>query len=404
MSRAKSRRNNEVSPTSPLVTYLRILIFGSVVIVCLGAGVLLYIQWQDVRLVNSPVLGGAANDLSPVEAAYLSVYLASKADELNRPVGVGGTPLTVVVDPGQSADQIAQLLVEQGLEIDPELFIRYVRYHGLDGDLEAGTFEIESGLTLPQLALTLTDARAKELDLRFIEGWRLEEMANYLRQVRPANIDAQEFQALVERRQPMDLNGYSFLASLPEQSTLEGFLFPDTYRVPIEADATLLVRLMLENFDRQVTPTMRQAFGVQGLSVYEAVTLASIVQREAVVANERPVMVGVFLNRLVDQSLLQADPTVQYALGWQPDKATWWKTPLSAADLQVDSPYNTYRYAGLPPGPIANPGLAAIEAVASPVASDYLFFVVDCTAEIAGSHVFSTSYEEHLSHVQRCRE
>jgi UPF0755 protein len=160
---------------------------------------------------------------------------------------------------------------------------------------------------------------------------------------------------------------------------------------------------MLENFGRQVSPSIRQAFGVHGLSVHEAVTLASIVQREAVVAEERPVMVGVFLNRLGQGTLLQADPTVQYSVGFQPGTGQWWKSPLSVADLEVDSPYNTYRYAGLPPGPISNPGHGALEAVGSPVETEFLFFVVDCTSNVNGTHVFSRTFEEHLANVERCR-
>jgi UPF0755 protein len=148
---------------------------------------------------------------------------------------------------------------------------------------------------------------------------------------------------------------------------------------------------------------MRQSFGAQGLSVYEAVTLASIVQREAVVREERPLMVGVFLNRLGQAIMLQADPTVQYAVGYDLEGDTWWKSPLTRADLAFDSPYNTYRYEGLPPGPIANPSLGALQAVAEPIDTDLLYFVVDCQAEQVGQHVFSQTFEEHLANVEACR-
>ena len=100
---------------------------------------------------------------------------------------------------------------------------------------------------------------------------------------------------------------------------------------------------------------------------------------------------------------LQADPTVQYALGYQDTAGTWWKSPLNVSDLQVESPYNTYRIDGLPPGPISNPGLASLQAVAFPATSAYLYFVLDCGSEVEGRHVFSASFEEHASHVERCR-
>jgi UPF0755 protein len=148
---------------------------------------------------------------------------------------------------------------------------------------------------------------------------------------------------------------------------------------------------------------MRQSYGAQGFGVREAVTLASIIQREAVVAEERPLMAGVFLNRLNQGILLQADPTVQYAVGYQAENASWWKSPLSLADLQSSSPYNTYVHSGLPPGPISNPGLGALSAVAEPIETEYLFFVADCTAEVRGSHIFSQTFEEHLVYVERCR-
>jgi UPF0755 protein len=248
----------------------------------------------------------------------------------------------------------------------------------------------------------LTNAQAREITLRFIDGWRLEEMANYLRQTQPARIDADEFQAIAQRQRPFDLSRYDFLASLPPEATLEGYLFPDTYRVPLDADAAYLVDLFLTNFGNRVTPEMRQAFGAQGLSLREAVTLASIVHREAVVATERPLIAGVFLNRLHSNTLLQADPTVQYALNYQPEEQTWWKNPLFLEDLQIDSPYNTYLYMGLPPGPIASPGLDSLQAVANPTQTDFFFFVANCDGAVPGSHAFSVTYEEHLANVQKC--
>jgi UPF0755 protein len=171
----------------------------------------------------------------------------------------------------------------------------------------------------------------------------------------------------------------------------------------VDADAAFLIGLMLDNFDAKVDASMRQSFGSQGLSVYDAVTLASIVQREAVLAEERPLMVGVFLNRLNQGMLLQADPTVQYAVGFQSDTGRWWKSPLSQADLEIDSMYNTYRYPGLPPGPIANPSLGALGAVADPAVTDFQFFVVDCNSETIGKHVFSRTFDEHVARVEACR-
>jgi UPF0755 protein len=372
-----------------------------VMVFCLTAVFILYARWLNSGQGGVRLEGGGAH-LTPVERLYLQTYLAARAEQLQMPVGAGGTvPFTIT--PGQSANDIAANLTAVGLMPDAELFLSYLRYFGLDSRLEAGDFLLDPAWTLPELAVALTNAQAREITLRFIEGWRLEEMADSLRQLQPAHIDADAFQAIARRQAPFDLSRYDFLASLPPEATLEGYLFPDTYRVPLDADAAYLIDLMLTNFGNQVTPDMRQAFGAQGLSLREAVTLASIVQREAVVAEERPLIASVFYNRLHADMLLQADPTVQYAVGYQPDQQTWWKTPLFLADLQLDSPYNSYVYSGLPPGPIANPSLSSLQAVATPMETDFLFFVASCDGLAPGSHLFSVTYEEHVANVEKCR-
>lgn len=138
------------------------------------------------------------------------------------------------------------------------------------------------------------------------------------------------------------------------------------------------------------------------MSVYQAVTLASIVEREAVIPDERPLIASVFLNRLRKGMYLNADPTVQYALGYQKQGHTWWKRPLLLEDLDVDSPYNTYRHPGLPPGPICNPGLDSLKAVANPAHTDYYYFVANDVAG-DGSHVFAKTLEEHQANIKKYR-
>lgn len=398
---ATSRRGSQA--TSKLVWALRITVFGIVVLSCLAAGALLYARWQEARLMSMAPSIRSATHLNPLQALYLRGYLLARADDLQSPAADVANKGTFVIAPGERADEIAANLVAAGFLDDSALLVNYLRYFDLDSGLEAGTFELSGDATIPELASILSRAADLQVDLTFIEGWRIEEMAAYLDQIRPAFIDPEEFLAIAKGESGFDLTAYDFLASLPAGASLEGFLFPDTYRIPVEADAAFLVGLMLENFGEQVTASMRQSYGAQGLSVYEAVTLASIVQREAVIADERPEMVGVFLNRLAQDMPLQADPTVQYAVGFDAENGRWWKSPLRQADLEVDSPYNTYRYGGLPPGPIANPGLEALRSVAQPAQSRYLFFVVDCDSEVVGQHVFSETFEEHLAHVEACR-
>lgn len=341
--------------------------------------------------------------LNPLQRLYLQNYLITHEPQLSQPAGSATTPVRFTITPGESAETIATNLVAQGVLDDRQLFINYVRYYGLDSQLDAGEYALSPQLTVPQLAETLTIAYAQDVELRFLEGWRSEEMARYLTRTAPALIDGATFSAIVQRQTAFDLTPYDFLVTLPPEATLEGFLFPDTYRVPLDADAAYLVDAMLRNFGQRIGPAMRQQFGAQGLTLPQAVTLASVVEREAVVAEERPLIAGVFYNRLALDMRLETDPTVQYALGYQADTESWWKSPLTLADLQVDSPYNTYQVVGLPPGPIANPGLSSLQAVATPEGSNFLFFVVDCTAVTPGAHVFSVTFEEHLAHVQRCR-
>ncbi|MCA9936879.1 MAG: endolytic transglycosylase MltG [Anaerolineales bacterium] len=375
----------------------RLAFLFMVVMSCSLAGFVMLDRYQQAQAASgSPTL-------NPIERLYLQNYLTNREPQLQQPAGSATVPVSFTINSGETADTIAANLASANMLNDTQLFINYLRYYGLDSQLEAGDFILSPQLTIPQLAETLTSAYAQDVELRFLEGWRSEEFVRYLAQINPAQIDAGEFAALVERRASFDLTAYDFLASLPQDTTLEGFLFPDTYRVPQDADAAYLLDAMLRNFGQRVPPAMRQQFGAQGLTLLQAVTLASIVEREAVLAEERPTIASVFYNRLAQGMKLEADPTTQYALGYQADTDSWWKTPLSLADLQVDSPYNTYVAPDLPPGPIANPGLSSLQAVASPVNSSYLFFVVDCTAVTPNTHVFSTTYEEHLANVQRCR-
>jgi UPF0755 protein len=157
-------------------------------------------------------------------------------------------------------------------------------------------------------------------------------------------------------------------------------------------DAEEFVSRMLDNFVDRLTLEIISGIEQQGLDIYQAVSLAAIVEREAAVPGERDLIASVFLNRFEIGMLLEADPTVQYALGLQTG-GSWWKAPLSFGDLDIDSPYNTYRYPGLPPGPIANPGLESIRAVAFPAESEYLYFRATCDG--SGMHSFATTFEEH---------
>ncbi len=336
-----------------------------------------------------------------LESLFLSAYVEANQSALSEPAGDDDTPVTFVIEPGESVTAISNRLATRGLISDAELFRRYVQYKGLDAGIQAGTYSLNQTMTIPTIARTFQEASTHEQQVTFPEGWRMEQVADLL--ATETDVPPADFLELARTGWPQtDLpQKYSFLAHVPVTATLEGFLFPDTYRLPPEASAYELVDRMLANFERQVAPEIRQGISDQGLTLLEGITIASIVEREAVIATEGPLIAGVYLNRVRDRWLLGADPTVQYALGYRPEQGTWWKKGLTFADLDVQSPYNTYRNVGLPPAPIASPGLSSIRATAFPTETEYYFFMVDCAAG-DGSHVFAVTEAEHLENFYAC--
>ncbi len=388
-----------------VLTWLAVIVTLTVmVILVVGAGWFIYghvgdglRQFKESRSTSPsllrPMPTTAAEEVSPAQSGgvvqtLLGFYLRFRADDLNRPAGEG-TPTAFSVQRGETTGMVALRLEEEGLIRDAELFRLYVRYRGADRGLEAGDYELSSSMNIPQIAEKLQRAWAEEVIVTIPEGWRMEQTAALLEQ--QSLLPSQDFLALARE----GTYTYEFLADRPPGATLEGYLFPDTYRLPAEAEASHLVERMLGNFDRRVTPQMRQDTAAQGLSLFEVIILASIVEREGVVKAELPLIAGVYRNRIDQGMRLDADPTVQYALGFQPDTGQWWKRPMQLEEYgQVESPYNTYLDPGLPPGPICSPGLAAIEAVIYPKESDYLFFVRNDVAD-DGSHVFAVTLDEH---------
>jgi UPF0755 protein len=333
-------------------------------------------------------IGSPAPALDPIQRSLLGAYLLLRAGELDAAAGEAEASLELEVLEGETANQVVERLEQAGVVRDGFLLRAYLRYRGMDVGIEAGRYQVTGAMTVRQLAEVLQTARPLQIVLVVLEGWRRDEIAAALPPI-GLSVTIDEFLAATESPP----GGYSISADMPVGGSLEGFLFPDTYHLDPDASGADVVAAMIANFDRRVGPDLRQAFEARGLSLLQAVTLASIVEREAILADERPLIASVFLNRLAAGMNLDADPTVQYALGLQPD-GQWWKSPLTAADLAFDSPYNTYLYAGLPPGPIANPGLASLQAVAFPADSAYLYFRAMCDG--SGRHAFALTYEEHL--------
>ena len=336
-----------------------------------------------------------------VEQIYLGFYIDSQSEALAQPAGADDTPITFTIEQGQSVSVVAGNLKAMGLIKDTELFRRYVQYKELDAGIQAGTYTLNKTMTIPVIAQALQKASAPDQQITIPEGKRLEEVAVIVEE--QTNIAAGEFLQMAQTGwQGADWpQKYGFLSQVPVTATLEGLLFPDTYRLPMEATAYDLIDRMLANFERQVTPEMQQQFATRGLTFYEGIALASIVEREAVIDDERPIIAGVFYNRLRDGWPLSSCPTVQYALGYRPDEENWWKGQLYFDDLEIASPYNTYRNLGLPPAPIASPGISSIQAAANPAETAYYFFMVDCNQN-NGSHFFAETEAEHLQNFNAC--
>lgn len=332
-------------------------------------------------------LGPADPSLEPVERWLLTAYLVLYSPRLGGPLAPDLGQIELTIEPGSSARQVAASLESLGLVDDPELFVRYLHYRGLDTGIEAGRYTLDGSMALTQVAQALQSAEAAASTLTVPEGWRREQVADLLDRSQLA-VGGEAFLA-ASLQLPA---GHWLEPELPPAATLEGYLFPDSYQLAEDTSAEELVAAMLDNFTAKLTPVLRRAFADRGLNVHQAVTLASIVEREAAVAEEMPQIASVFLNRLALGMKLDADPTVQFALGRQSDGG-WWKAGLTFADLEIDSPFNTYRFAGLPPGPIANPGLASLEAVAQPTETVYLFFRAACDG--SGRHLFAVTFEEH---------
>ena len=346
-----------------------------------------WVWTQRVRGVN---LAGA-QQMTDLDRWVIGSYLdLLRSNDLARPASDDPTPQTFVISPGEPVAEIARRLQAQGLIRDAELFRLYVRYKGLDATLNAGTFTLRPNMNIEQIALALQRSAGREVQVTIPEGRRREEIAQFLEE--QLGVSVNEFIRLTSRARAY---GYPFLRGLPNDASLEGYLFPDTYRLPENPTPQDVILRMLDAFGAKAAPLLEQA-RAEGRNPHELLTLASIVEREAVLPAERPLIASVYFNRLRVGQPLQADPTTQYALGYQPDQKTWWKKGLTLDDLKFVDPggYNTYVNPGLPPGPIANPGLSSIQAVLQPAQTNYFYFVASCNGD--GSHQFSVTFEEHL--------
>lgn len=332
-----------------------------------------------------------------VAVAGAGFWAFTYATEMARPSDAG-QPVMFSVFEDQTEAEIADELESQGLIRSKLLFQGQFRLAG--GALVPGTYTLRKGMSVPQIVDRITGAAPAEpveeaastapesFDITIPEGWRMEQIAEEYERLGGEG----GARAFMDAVASIDRSQFDFLADLPADASLEGYLFPDTYRFNGH-DPTVNVATMLTNFDSKYTPEMRQRTQEMGLTLEQVLTVASLVEREAKLPEERPTIADVYLSRWEQGWRMDADPTVQYVVG---TASEWWPK-LSNDDLYVDSPYNTYQNDGLPPGPIANPGFASIQAVLFPNDTPYMYFVAKCDT---GEHAFGVTDADQAANVE----
>lgn len=307
-----------------------------------------------------------------------------------QPVGEAEPKKVVAVERGKGVGGVAETLARNGVIRSALAFQFYVRWHGAGSRLRAGRYTLSGSMSLAQILQTLEQGPghgADRLRVTIPEGFTLAQIAEALEAKGVCEAAAfEEFAA-----KPGAWTGWDVGFTLPK-TTLEGYLYPDTYDFLPHTSPEDVARAMLLNFSRRFARPNEQNVASTGHSLHEIVTLASLIEREAKVEADRPRIAGVLENRLKKGMKLEIDAAVLYALGHHKDRVYY-------KDLQVDSPYNTYRYTGLPPGPIASPGLPSLEAALHPEGNAYLYYV----AQRNGRHLFARTRAEHEANVRKVR-
>ncbi len=310
-----------------------------------------------------------------------------------RAVDPGSKDKQVVTIPtGSGVRAISRLLEDQQLIRHRLAFELAVGLAGLSKNLQAGTFELSPSMSATEIGRAIARGRAvKELSLTLVEGWTSSQIGEYL--AKQGIGTREEFishASVQDSRTILPNERFDFLVGRPPGATLEGYLFPDTYRVFPDVSQPEVINKMLSNFGAKLSPELRSDVVRAGRSLHDVVTLASIVEREVRSEQDRRMAADIFWRRLSAGIPLQSDATVNFVTG---------KSALqpSSADLEVDSPYNTYKYRGLPPGPIGNPGLNSIKAAVSPEPNPYFFFLTDP----AGAVHYAQTFEEHLTNKKK---
>ncbi len=354
-------------------------------------GMIAMFYWINISVRN--VFGSPSPNMTFSQRVIYPIELFINQDKLLNPHSKVEKSQTFEIRHGESVSMVCVRLKQAGLIVDVELMQIYLVYTGLDRQLQSGTFDLAPSMSPIQIAEAFLDATSKDVVISILPGWRIEEVAA---NVARSGLSITEEVFIAAAYSPA--NEYVSFLPVDDVLSLEGFLYPGNYFIPREAGLGIVFEQILLAFNQNVDATLMDGFKRQGLTLYDAVIMASIVEKEAVMDEEKPLIASVFYNRLAQGMRLETDPTVQYSLGFNEELNTWWKAPLSLTDLAVVSPYNTYQVFGLPPTPICNPDLISLRAVAFPADTPYYFFRASCDG--SGRHQFAITFEEHLNN--RC--
>jgi len=362
------------------------LILSLLLAIVLTAG-LVYVNYMTRAIYGLP--GKSVSSVSALKHGLLLYQGREKM--LATATGNGLPEVKVSVEPDQSVQELCANLEQRNLVASASLNCTYLIYSGQDRSIQPGNYTVPMGLNAIDVANLISDVTRRDKQFTIYAGWRIEEIAAVIDGL-GLSFSAADFLTLATA--PPE--PYREQLEIPQGMTLEGYLFPGNYSVKPDISLQDFVAEILTRFK---TSVLTEEFEINlqnsGLTLHQALTMASIIQRETLAEEEMATMASVFYNRLAIGMRLETDPTVQYALGYDAQKNTWWKSPLTFTDLEADSPYNTYRNPGLPPGPISNPSLAALKAAVAPAETDYLFFRAKCDGSL--THNFSKTYEEHLN-------
>lgn len=275
-----------------------------------------------------------------------------------------------VIEKNESIRTIASRLSQEKLIRSPTAFFMMIKLMGIERNIQAGYYRLNQAMDASTVARELTHG-VEDAQVTTLEGWRVEEIA-------------------LELARSLEIPESEFL-----KYAAEGYMFPDTYLISKDSSASSVVGLFRRTFDEKARTIIREFDTPAGLSEDEVIILASIVEREGKSEHDRPIIAGILLNRLREGWPLQADATLQYAIGYRPETKSWWKQQLFNEDKQVDSPYNTYLHTGLPPTPICSPGLSSIRAVVNPQPTDYMYYLHDPEGNVH----FARTLEEHEANI-----